>query len=251
VGRMSERLYGRQAVREALRAGRREPIRLLVAQGVRETEHIAEIVSLAAAVGCPVLRVERRDLNRLGAKHQGVALEASPYPYSDLATILALAERRAEPPLLVLLDHLEDPRNVGALLRTAEAAGAHGVVFPSRRAAAITPVACEASAGAVEHLLVARVTNLARTLTELKQSGLWAAGLEALPEAQPYDSVDISGPLVLAVGGEGQGLSRLVREHCDWLLRLPMRGNVGSLNASVAGSIVLYWVLRCREQKNA
>lgn len=251
MGRMSERLYGRQAVREALRAGRREPIRLLVAQGVRETEHIAEIVSLAAAVGCPVLRVERRDLNRLGAKHQGVALEASPYPYSDLATILALAERRAEPPLLVLLDHLEDPRNVGALLRTAEAAGAHGVVFPSRRAAAITPVACEASAGAVEHLLVARVTNLARTLTELKQSGLWAAGLEALPEAQPYDSVDISGPLVLAVGGEGQGLSRLVREHCDWLLRLPMRGNVGSLNASVAGSIVLYWVLRCREQKNA
>jgi 23S rRNA (guanosine2251-2'-O)-methyltransferase len=248
---MSERLYGRQAVREALRAGRREPIRLLMAQGVRETEHIAEIVSLAAAVGCPVLRVERRDLNRLGAKHQGVALEASPYPYSDLATILALAERRAEPPLLVLLDHLEDPRNVGALLRTAEAAGAHGVVFPSRRAAAITPVACEASAGAVEHLLVARVTNLARTLTELKQSGLWAAGLEALPEAQPYDSVDISGPLVLAVGGEGQGLSRLVREHCDWLLRLPMRGNVGSLNASVAGSIVLYWVLRCREQKNA
>ncbi|HUW13695.1 MAG TPA: 23S rRNA (guanosine(2251)-2'-O)-methyltransferase RlmB [Anaerolineae bacterium] len=248
---MSERLYGRQAVREALRAGRREPIRLLVAQGVRETEHIAEIVSLAAAVGCPVLRVERRDLNRLGAKHQGVALEASPYPYSDLATILALAERRAEPPLLVLLDHLEDPRNVGALLRTAEAAGAHGVVLPSRRAAAITPVACEASAGAVEHLLVARVTNLARTLTELKQSGLWAAGLEALPEAQPYDSVDISGPLVLAVGGEGQGLSRLVREHCDWLLRLPMRGNVGSLNASVAGSIVLYWVLRCREQKNA
>ena len=251
MGRMSERLYGRQAVREALRAGRREPIRLLVAQGVRETEHIAEIVSLAVAVGCPVLRVERRDLNRLGAKHQGVALEASPYPYSDLATILALAERRAEPPLLVLLDHLEDPRNVGALLRTAEAAGAHGVVFPSRRAAAITPVACEASAGGAEHLLVARVTNLARTLTELKQSGLWAAGLEALPEAQPYDSVDISGPLVLAVGGEGQGLSRLVREHCDWLLRLPMRGNVGSLNASVAGSIVLYWVLRCREQKNA
>ena len=247
---MSERLYGRQAVREALRAGRREPIRLLVAQGVRETEHIAEIVSLAAAVGCPVLRVERRDLNRLGAKHQGVALEASPYPNSDLATILALAERRAEPPLLVLLDHLEDPRNVGALLRTAEAAGAHGVVFPSRRAAAITPVACEASAGAVEHLLVARVTNLARTLAELKQSGLWVAGLEALPEAQPYDSVDLSGPLVLAVGGEGQGLSRLVREHCDWLLRLPMRGDVGSLNASVAGSIVLYWVLRCRELKS-
>ena len=248
---MSERLYGRQAVREALRAGRRQPVRLLLAQGVRETDLIAEIVSLAGSAGCPVQRVERRELNRPGLKHQGVALEASPYPYSDLAAILALAEQRAEPPLLVMLDHLEDPRNVGALLRTAESAGVHGVVMPTRRAAAITPAACETSAGASEHLLVARVTNLARTLAELQQSGLWVAGLEALPEAQPYDSVDLSGPLVLVAGSEGQGLSRLVRERCDWLLRLPMRGNVGSLNASVAGSIVLYWVLRCREQKNA
>jgi len=157
---MSERLHGRQAVREALRAGRRQPIRLLLAQGIRETDLIAEIVSRASAAGCPVEWVERRELNRLGVKHQGVALEASPYPYSDLEAILALAEQRAEEPLVVMLDHLEDPRNVGALLRTAESAGVHGVLLPTRRAAAITPAACETSAGAVEHLLVARVTNL-------------------------------------------------------------------------------------------
>jgi 23S rRNA (guanosine2251-2'-O)-methyltransferase len=247
---MSERLYGRQPVREALRAGRRKPIRLLLAQTVQETDLVAEITSLARAAGCPVLRVERRDLDRLGSKHQGVALEASPYPYSNLDDIMARAERRSEPPLLLMLDHLEDPRNVGALMRTAEAAGVHGVLLPTRRSAAVTPVACETSAGGAEHLLVARVTNLSRTLSELQRSGLWVAGLEALPEAQPYDEVDLSGPLVLAVGGEGRGLSRLVRERSDWLLRLPMRGKVGSLNVSVAGSIVLYWALRCRELKS-
>ena len=243
---MAERLYGRQAVREALRAGRRRPYRLLLAEGVRKTDIIAEIVALAEKAGCAVERVERRELDRLGVKHQGVALEASPYPYVDLADILALAEERGEPPLLLVLDHLEDPRNVGALLRTAEAAGVHGAVLPKRRSAAITPAASDASAGAVEHLLVARVTNLARTLTELKRVGLWVAGLESLPEAQPYDTVDLSGPLVLVVGSEGRGLSRLIRERCDWLLKLPMLGRVGSLNAAVAGSIVLYWAVRCR-----
>jgi len=245
---MVERLYGRQAVRETLRAGRRRVSRLLVAEGVRETEIVAEIVSLAEQAGCTVQRVERRELDRRGVKHQGVMLEASPYPYVDLAAILALAEERGEAPLVLVLDHLEDPRNVGALLRTAEAAGVHGAVLPKDRSAAITPAASDASAGAVEHLLVARVTNLARTLAELKRAGLWVAGLEALPEAQPYDSVKLSGPLALVVGSEGRGLSRLVRERCDWLLRLPMRGRVGSLNVAVAGSIILYWAVRCRAE---
>ena len=245
---MNEQLYGRQVVREALRAGRRRATRLLLAEGVRRTGIVAEIVSLAELVGCAVLRVERRELDQLKVKHQGVVLEASAYPYADLAAILALAEQRGEPPLLLMLDHFEDPRNVGALLRTAEAAGVHGVVLPKQRAAAITPAASDTSAGAVEHLLVARVTNLARTLVGLKEAGLWVAGLESLPEAQPYDSADLSGPLVLVVGSEGRGVSRLVRERCDWLLRLPMLGCVGSLNAAVAGSIVLYWVLRCRER---
>jgi 23S rRNA (guanosine2251-2'-O)-methyltransferase len=247
---MSERLYGRQAVRESLRAGRRSARGLLLADGVRETGIVSEILAGARAAGCEVQRVERHVLDRLGVKHQGVVLETSSYPYADLPDILARAERRGEVPLLLALDHLEDPRNVGALLRTAEAAGVHGVVLPTRRAAAITPAACETSAGAVEHLLVARVTNLARTLTELKQVGLWVAGLEGLPEAQAYDGVDLGGPLVLVVGGEGQGLGRLVRERCDWLLRLPMRGNVGSLNAAVAGSIALYWVLHSRGRES-
>ena len=243
---MSEQVYGRQAVRETLRARRRRATRLLLAEGARETGIVAEIVALSRQAGCALQRVERRELDRLGVKHQGVVLEASPYPYVDLAAILALAEQRGEPPLLLVLDHLEDPRNVGALLRTAEAAGVHGAVLPKRRSAAITPAASDASAGAVEHLLVARVTNLARTLTELKQAGLWVAGLESLPEALPYEAVDLSGPLALVVGSEGRGLSRLVRERCDWLLKLPLRGRVGSLNAAVAGSIVLYWVVRCR-----
>ncbi|MDH7486065.1 MAG: 23S rRNA (guanosine(2251)-2'-O)-methyltransferase RlmB [Anaerolineae bacterium] len=244
-----ERLYGRQAVREALRAGRRQAIRLWLAEGVRETDVVAEIVALAEAAGCPVQRRERRELDRLVSGNQGVVLEASPYPYADLADILALARQRGEPPLLLVLDHLEDPRNVGALLRTAEAVGVHGVVLPRRRSAAITPVASDTSAGAAEHLRVAQVTNLARTLAELKQAGLWVAGLEALPEAQPYDAVDLGGPLALVVGSEGRGLSRLVRERCDWLLKLPLRGRVGSLNAAVAASIVLYQVLRCRETR--
>ena len=246
---VSERLYGRQAVREALRAGRRQVKRLRLADGVRDTGIIAEIVSLAEKAGCPVQRVERRDLDQIVAKHQGVVLDASPYPYEDLPSILAHMERGKDPPLLLVLDHLEDPRNVGALLRTAEAAGVRGVVLPKRRSAAITPAACETSAGAVEHLLVAQVTNLARALTEVKQAGLWVAGLEALPEAQRYDTLDLTGPLALVVGSEGRGLSRLVRERCDWLLSLPMRGSVGSLNASVAGSIALYWILHCRTRQ--
>jgi 23S rRNA (guanosine2251-2'-O)-methyltransferase len=243
-------LYGRQAVREALRAGRRRVIRLLLAEGVRDTGIVAEIVALAEAAGCAVRRVERRELDRLVSGNQGIVLETSPYPYADLVDMLALAKQRGEPPLLLVLDHLEDPRNVGALLRTAEAAGVHGVILPRRRSAAITPAASDTSAGAAEHLLVAQVANLAHTLAELKQAGLWVAGLEALPEAQLYEAVDLSGPLALVVGSEGSGLSRLVRERCDWLLKLPLRGRVGSLNAAVSGSIVLYWVLRCREREN-
>jgi 23S rRNA (guanosine2251-2'-O)-methyltransferase len=215
---------------------------------VRETGIIAEILALSRAAGCTLQRVARQELDQLDVKHQGVVLEVSPYPYADLPAMLALAGARSEPPLLLVLDHLEDPRNLGALLRTAEASGVHGVILPTRRSAAITPAASETSAGAAEHLLVARVTNLARKLTDLKQDGLWVAGLEALPEARAYDSVDLGGPLVLVVGSEGRGLSRLVRERCDWLLRLPMRGEVGSLNAAVAGAIGLYWVLHCRQR---
>ncbi len=252
---MVELLYGRRPVYEALRAGRRRIYRLTLAEGVREggeeTGIIGQIVSLARAAGVNVSRSPRRELDRVASHHQGVVAEASPYPYADLDDILSLAGERGEPPLLLLLDLLQDPQNVGSLLRTAEAVGVHGLIIPQRRAVGITPAVVSASAGAVEHLLVAQVTNLARTIDELKRHDLWVAGLEADPSAQLYDQADLRGPLALVVGSEGSGLRRLVREKCDFLLQLPMRGRVTSLNAAVAGSVALYEVERQRHSGQA
>ena len=162
----------------------------------------------------------------------------SAYPYVELDAILAAAGDEA--PLLLALDHVQDPQNLGTLLRTADAAGVHGILLPERRAAGITATVSNASAGAVEHLRIAQVVNLTRTLQDLKAQRLWVAGLEVDPQAIPFDQANLTGPLVLVVGSEGQGLSRLVRETCDWLISLPMHGHVESLNVAVAGSIVLY-----------
>ncbi len=244
---MSEVLYGRNAVRESLRAGRRKHGRLLVAEGVREGGVVDEIMALARRAGVAVERVGRPDLGVAGdGSSQGIALETSPYPLVSLDEITGYASSRREEPLLLILDLLQDPQNVGSLLRTAEAVGVHGVVIQRRRAVGITPAVVNASAGAVEHLLVAQVTNLVRAMAELKEDGLWIAGLEALPGAQSYLRAELSGPLALVIGSEGQGLRRLVRERCDFLVQLPMHGDVTSLNASVAGSVVLYEVLRQR-----
>jgi 23S rRNA (guanosine2251-2'-O)-methyltransferase len=173
-------------------------------------------------------------------------VETEPYPYVDLGHIISFAVDQNEPLLLLVLDLLQDPQNVGSLLRTAEAVGVHGVIIPRRRAVAITPAVVSASAGAVEYLLVAQVTNLARTLDELKRHDVWVAGLEADAGAALCDQADLRGPLALVVGSEGSGLRRLVREKCDFLVRLPMYGRVASLNAAVAGSVALYEVERQR-----
>ena len=247
---MAELLYGRHPVRESLLAGRRTFHRLLLAQGIEERGIIAEIAALARKAGVAMQRVLREELDRLGVSHQGLAAEVSPYPYADWPEMLNLAEERGEQPLLLLLDLLQDPQNVGTLLRTAEAVGVHGVILQERRAVGITPAVVSSSAGAVEHLLVARVTNLVRTMKALQEAGLWLAGLEDLPEAQPYDQVALDMPLGLVVGSEGKGMRRLVRETCDLLLRLPMRGRVNSLNAAVAGSIALYAAWRQRQRRN-
>jgi 23S rRNA (guanosine2251-2'-O)-methyltransferase len=240
-------LYGRNAVREALRAGRRKIYKLVLAQGTKETGVIADIATLANNSGVPIQRVERHQLDRLGDfNHQGVAAEAAPYPYVELEEILAEADQRQEMPLLLMLDCLQDPQNFGALLRTAEIVGVHGVVIPKRRAVGITPAVVNSSAGATEHLLVARVTNLVRAMEELKSKGLWMVGLEDVPQAQPYYQSDLASPLALVVGSEGRGLGRLVRETCDMLIKLPMRGRISSLNAAVAGSIALYELWRQR-----
>lgn len=234
-------LYGRHAVHEALRAQRRRFYTLSLMAGVKRTGLVAEIAQAAQQAGCRIQEVDKLQLARLlpEVNHQGVVLEASPYPYARLQDALALARERGEPPLLLVLDHLEDPQNIGTLLRTAEALGVHGVALPDRRAASITPAVCNASSGAVEHLLIAEVTNIARTQEELKQKGVWIVGLDDRPEAQDLMRSDLSGPLALVVGAEGSGLSRLVRETCDWLVRIPMSGKIGSLNAAVAGSAAL------------
>ncbi len=244
---MNEVLYGRNAVWETLRAGRRKIYKLILAHGMKETGIVADIATLANKSGVAIQQVERRQLDRIGDfKHQGVAAEAAPYPYVELAEILAEADQGQEMPLLLMLDSLQDPQNFGSLLRTAEIIGIHGVVVPKRRAVGITPAVVSSSAGATEHLLVARVTNLVRTMEELKAKGLWIVGLENVPHAQPYYQSDLKMPLALVVGSEGRGMGRLVRETCDILIRLPMRGRIGSLNAAVAGSIALYEVWRQR-----
>ena len=231
-----------------MRARRRQAHGLLVAKGTRDSAVVNEILELAASRGCPVEWTDRRELERFNTKHQGMVLEASAYPYTSLGDIERHAEVRGEPILLLALDHLEDPRNLGAILRTADAVGVHGVILPKQRSASVTPVASDTSAGAAEHMLVTRVTNLARSLEQLKKDGVWVAGLESAAASQPYREVRLDGPLVVVVGSEGDGLGRLVSEKCDWLLSLPMKGRVESLNASVAASIVMYWVLECRER---
>ncbi len=244
-----ELLYGRQGVREALRAGRRHFHDLYLARGLKQNDVVQEILSLARARKLPVQHVERGQLDAwvADANHQGVALRTGAYPYADVPAMLARAEKQGEAPFLLLLDRVQDPQNLGSLFRAAEAFGVHGVILPKHRAAHITPAVVNASAGAVEHLPVATATNLVNEMKALKEAGLWIAGLEAREDAVDLHTVDLSGPLAVVVGSEGFGLSRLVAETCDWLVRLPMRGRINSLNAAVAGSIFLFQALQARQ----
>jgi 23S rRNA (guanosine2251-2'-O)-methyltransferase len=250
---MREILYGRQPVRETLRAGRRQVFKLLLARGVKTEGIVGEILDLARQAGIPVEALNRHELDALGgeANHQGLAAHVSGYPYVAVDDLLRAAERAGEPPFLLLLDHIQDPQNLGSLLRTAEAAGVHGIVLPGKRAAGVTPAAVRASAGAAEHIPVALVPNLVQAMRRLKDEGVWLAGLDASRGAQHYTQADLTGPLGLVIGSEGRGLARLARETCDYLLRLPMHGRVESLNASVAGAIALYEARRQRDSVTA
>lgn len=242
---MKEWLYGRNPVFEALRAQRRRFFRLWVAQGAQEKGRLDEIVQACLQSRLPVERVPRERLEKIAHNHQGVALEAGDFPYVDLTDILNLANSRAEPPLILILDELQDPQNLGTLLRTAEAVGVHGVILPLRRTALITPAVVSASSGACEHLLVAQV-NLSQTIETIKEAGVWVVGLESSANAVLPEQAPLQGALSLVVGSEGQGLRELTRKRCDLLLRLPMLGKVESLNAAVAGSIVLYLARQAR-----
>jgi 23S rRNA (guanosine2251-2'-O)-methyltransferase len=242
---MKEWLSGRNPVYEALRANRRQFFRLWVAEGVQDKGHLEEIRSICTRMKCPVEHVPRPRLDAIAENHQGLALEASDYPYINLVDIFDLAEQRAEAPFLLILDTLQDPQNLGTLLRTAEVVGVHGVLLPLRRTATVTPAVVHASSGASEHLLISQL-NLAQAITSLKENEVWVIGLEGGPEAQDASRIRLDGPLALVVGNEAEGMRSLVRSSCDLLMRLPMRGQIESLNAAVAGSVALYLALQQR-----
>jgi len=249
-GRQQRIVHGIHPVRELLRAGR--PIHEIVIAAARGgAGPMAEIEALATASSIRVRDAAQGELERLapGAVHQGVVAFAPPFPLVDVDRLLAHAAASGRPPLLVAFDGVTDPHNLGSIARTAEAAGAHGLILPDRRSAPITPVVEKAAAGALAHLPVAGVTNLARTLVELGRHGVWSLGLDGAAAGTLAGNPLASGPVVLVVGAEGDGLSRLVRERCDALVRLPMHGRVGSLNASVAAGVALYTLLAARESQ--
>jgi 23S rRNA (guanosine2251-2'-O)-methyltransferase len=245
---VKEWIGGRNPVYEALRAHRRPFSRLLIAKGVDEKGRLTDIQQLAGERKLMVERAPRQQLDSLVENHQGVALQAGEYPYSTLQDILSLAKRRGEASFILVLDVIQDPQNLGTLLRTAEAVGVHGVLLPLARAAGVTPAVVHASAGACEHMLVAQL-NLAQAIETLKSQDIWVAGLEGSEAARLPEELRLDGPLAIVVGSEGEGLRPLVRQGCDYLLRLPMRGKVESLNAAVAGSVALYLALAQRSKK--
>lgn len=236
-------IAGRNAVSEALRADRVLDS-VLIARGERGGS-LQVLAAKCRDKGIPVKEVDIRRLDAIaGPHHQGIAAVAACKEYATLDDLFALAEERGEPPFFVVCDELEDPHNLGAVVRTAEAAGAHGVIIPKRRSAGLTSTVYKASAGAVEYLPVARVANVAETLKELKKRGLWIYGLDM--DGETWCEADLTGAAALVVGSEGRGVGRLVKEQCDFVLSLPMRGRINSLNASVACGLLLYEVARQR-----
>jgi 23S rRNA (guanosine2251-2'-O)-methyltransferase len=245
---MKEIIYSRNAVYETLRAKRRQPFSLEIAEGVKEKGRLSEILQLAKERKIPVKRVPRGRLDRLKVNHQGVALEAGGYPYADLTEIFELADERKEPLFVLLLDTLNDPQNFGTLLRTAEVVGVHGVVIPLARTVGVTPAVVNASSGASEHLLVAQA-NLHQAIDALKGSGAWVIGLDQNGETiGATGQSPLDGAIGLVVGSEGEGMRQLTTKSCDILMKLPMKGKIESLNAAVAGSVALYLAYLARNQ---
>ncbi|NLM51752.1 MAG: 23S rRNA (guanosine(2251)-2'-O)-methyltransferase RlmB [Firmicutes bacterium] len=237
-------IEGRRPVLEAISAGTKIE-RIFLQKGARGKQ-IEEIKEFCRKQGIPLVYREKNELDKLAItrNYQGVLAEVPPFRYTPFAELLE--HKKGEAPFLLILDHLQDPQNLGALVRTAYAAGCHGVVIPERRAAEVTPAAVKASAGAVEHLPIAKVVNLARCIEQCKEAGLWVYGADMDGEIL-YTDGDYKGPTALVIGSEGRGLGRLIKEKCDYLVRLPMKGRLASLNASVAGALLLYEVYRQRE----
>jgi 23S rRNA (guanosine2251-2'-O)-methyltransferase len=244
---MKEFIYGRNPVYETLRAKRRQMFNLLIAEGAQEKGRLSEILQIAKERKIPVQSVTRARLDKLSDNAQGIAAEVDGYPYVNLVDILSRAERLSEPLFVLILDTIQNPQNLGSLIRTAESVGVHGVVIPGHRAAEVTPAVVSASAGASEHMLITQA-NLAQAMDELKAAGAWIVGLDEDPSSLDPDKVSLTGALAVVVGSEGEGLRSLVKQKCDFILRLPMRGQIESLNAAVAGSVVLYLAFLSRNR---
>lgn len=239
-----EFIAGKNPVIEALRSGR-DMNKIWVNE--RSKASMRQVLNLAKREGVNVQAVPKQKLDQLAesTNHQGVVASVAAHRYAQIDELFRKAEEKKEDPFFVILDEIEDPHNLGAILRTADAAGVHGVIIPKRRSAALTSVVAKASAGAIEYVPVARVTNLARTIDELKKRGIWFAGAAA-EGAEDFRKADFQMPIGLVIGNEGKGIGRLIQEKCDFLIRLPMAGRVSSLNASVAASLLMYEVYRKR-----
>lgn len=241
---MENLLAGRNPIREALRAGR--DIEKLLVQRGELSGSAREIVQLAREMHITVQEVDKARLDEIARNHQGMLAFASAYKYSTVEAMLQEAEEKGEAPFLILLDGVTDPHNLGAIIRSAECVGAHGVIVPERRSVGLTPAAVKASAGAVEHMKVARVVNLNRTIDELKEKGVWTYALTM--DGEDYERVNFDGGVALIVGSEGEGVSRLTLENCDVRVSLPMAGSLDSLNASVAAGVMMYRVFSSRRK---
>lgn len=238
-------IEGRNALSEALRAGRAID-KVYVANG-DTNKSLNHLISQAKQAGAVIVRTERAKLDQMSptGAHQGVICSVAAHSYSTIDEIFACAEARGENPLIVVCDELSDPHNLGAIIRSAECAGAHGIIIPKRRSVGLTAVVSKTSAGALEYLPVARVSNIVQAIRELKARGVWVLGTTAEGSTNLYDA-DLKGPAAIIIGNEGEGMSRLVTESCDYLISIPMRGHISSLNASAAAAILLYEAVRQR-----
>lgn len=246
---MSSILEGRNPVLEALRSGR--PIgKIFLARNVERHSVIAEIIHLAQTRGIPVEYVERPAIDRQSetGANQGIIAYTISKEYVDLDELLSISAARNESPLYIILDGVEDPHNLGAILRTAEASGIHGVIVREKRAVGLTPTVEKASAGATEYIPISRVTNISQTIEYLKQKNIWVVGIDQTGQTN-YTRIDYKTPTAIVVGGEGKGLSDLVKKRCDFLASIPMKGKITSLNASVAAGVVMYEALKQRSEK--
>ncbi|MFD1988797.1 23S rRNA (guanosine(2251)-2'-O)-methyltransferase RlmB [Paenibacillus nicotianae] len=242
-----EYIAGKHSVTEALRAGR-SINKIWIAEGSQKNL-TQPILTEAKKKGIVVQLVDKRKLDTLvpDVQHQGVIAQAAPYEYAEVEDLLQAAKDKNEAPFLILLDEIEDPHNLGSILRTADCTGVHGVIVPKRRSASITATVSKTSAGAVEYVPVARVTNLGQTIDRLKEQGVWVVGTDVDTKSSLYDTDVFTGPVAVVIGNEGKGMGRLIREKCDVLIKLPMQGQINSLNASVAAGVVMYEVLRRRQ----